>query len=34
MPVHHFTLIMDGPDLQDDAIIDRLFKAGYDDATI
>lgn len=32
MPVHHFTLIVDGPDLQDGAIIDRLFEAGCDDA--
>ena len=34
MPVHHFTLIVDGPDLQDDAIIDRLFEAGCDDAAV
>ena len=34
MSVHHFTLIMDGPDLQGDAIIDRLFEAGCDDAAI
>ena len=34
MPVHHFTLIVDGPDLQDDALIDRLFEAGCDDAAI
>ena len=34
MPVHHFTLIVDGPDLQDGAIIDRLFEAGCDDAAI
>ena len=33
MPVHQFTLIVDGPDLQDDAFIDRLFEAGCDDAT-
>ena len=33
MPVHHFTLIVDGPDLQDDIFIDRLFEAGCDDAT-
>ena len=32
MPVHHFTLIVDGPDLQDDAFIHRLFEAGCDDA--
>ena len=34
MPIHHFTLIVDGPDLQDDALIDRLFEAGCDDAAI
>ena len=34
MPIHHFTLIVDGPDLQDDALIDRLFDAGCDDAAI
>ena len=34
MPVHHFTLIVDGPDLQDDMFIDRLFEAGCDDAAI
>ena len=28
------TLIVDGPDLQDDTIIDRLFEAGCDDAAI
>jgi len=30
----HFTLIVDGPDLQDEALIDALFEAGCDDATI
>ena len=34
MPVHHFTLIVDGPDLQDDALIDTVFEAGCDDAAI
>ena len=34
MPLHHFTLIVDGPDLQDDAYIDMLFKAGCDDGTV
>ena len=34
MPVHHFTLIVDGSDLQDGAIIDRLFEAGCDDAAV
>jgi len=34
MPLHHFTLIVDGPDLQDDAYIDMLFEAGCDDGTV
>ena len=34
MPIHNFTLIVDGPDLQDDALIDALFEAGCDDATV
>ena len=34
MTIHHFTLIVDGPDLQDDALIDALFEAGCDDAAI
>ena len=34
MPLHHFTLIVDGPDLQDDAFIDMLFEAGCDDGTV
>ena len=34
MSIHHITLIVDGPDLQDDTIIDRLFEAGCDDAAI
>ncbi len=34
MPIHHFTLIVDGPDLQNDAFIDALFEAGCDDATV
>ena len=34
MPIHHFTLIVDGPDLQDDALIDSLFETGCDDAAI
>lgn len=34
MPLHHFTLIVDGTDLQDDAHIDRLFEAGCDDGTV
>ena len=34
MPTHHFTLIVDGPDLQDDTLIDTVFEAGCDDAAI
>lgn len=34
MPIHHFTLIVDGADLQDNAVIDALFEAGCDDATV
>ena len=34
MPVHHFTLIVDGADLQDESVIDRLFEAGCDDALV
>ena len=34
MSIHHFTLIVDGPDLQDDALIDTVFEAGCDDAAI
>ena len=32
MSIHHLTLIVEGPDLQDDVFIDRLFEAGCDDA--
>ena len=34
MPIHHFTLIVDGPDLQDDTLIDAVFEAGCDDAAV
>ena len=34
MPTFHFTLIVDGPDLQDQFLIDALFDAGCDDAMI
>ena len=34
MPIHHFTLIVDGPDLQDDTLIDAVFEAGCADAAI
>ena len=34
MSIHHFTLIVDGPNLQDDVLIDAVFEAGCDDAAI
>ena len=34
MSIHHFTLIVDGPDLQDDTLIDAVFEAGCGDAAI
>ncbi len=34
MPIQHFTLIVDGTDLQSEPSIDALFKAGCDDATV
>ncbi len=34
MSTHHFTLIVDGPDLQSGAVMDALYKAGCDDALI
>lgn len=34
MPIHHFTLIVDGPDVQDEAVIDALFEAGCDDGLV
>ncbi len=34
MSIHHFTLIVDGPDIQSDAVIDALYGAGCDDALI
>lgn len=34
MTTHQFTLIVDGPDLQDDAHVNALFEAGCDDATV
>ncbi len=34
MALHHFTLIVDGPDVQDEALIDALFEAGCDDALV
>lgn len=34
MPTHHFTLIVDGADLQDEAVVDRLFESGCDDGLV
>ena len=34
MSTFHFTLVVDGPDLQEQPLIDLLFEAGCDDATI
>ena len=34
MPIQHFTLTVDGPDLQTEPFIDALFEAGCDDATV
>ena len=34
MPTFHFTLMVDGPDLQDTPLIDALFEAGCDDAMV
>ena len=34
MTTHTFTLIVDGPDLQPDELVDDVFEAGRDDALI
>ncbi|MDE0157592.1 MAG: hypothetical protein OXS28_18570 [Gammaproteobacteria bacterium] len=34
MHTHTFTLVVDGPDIQEDAIIDALFENGCDDGTV
>ncbi|MEX2375951.1 MAG: hypothetical protein WD942_10275 [Dehalococcoidia bacterium] len=34
MTSHQFTLIVEGADLQDEAVLDALFEAGCDDATV
>jgi hypothetical protein len=34
MTIHQFTLIVEGPDLQEPANIDALYAAGCDDATV
>ena len=31
---HSFTLIVEGPDMQDEVIIDTLFRNGCDDGTV
>ena len=34
MTTHTFTLIIDGPDLQIDELVDEVFEAGCDDAVV
>ena len=34
MPIQHFTLIVEGTDLQAEPFIGALFEAGCDDATV
>lgn len=34
IPTHRFTLIVEGPDLQAERVIDALLLAGCDDATV
>ena len=34
MPTHHFTLIVDGADLQDESVVNSLFESGCDDAQV
>ena len=34
MAIHHFTLIVDGPDVQEEALIEALFEAGCDDGLV
>ena len=34
MPIHRFTLIVDGLDLQDDTLADEVFEAECDDAAV
>lgn len=34
MTTHTFTLIVDGPDLQEDDVVDDVFEAGCGDALI
>ena len=34
MQTYHFTLIVEGPDMQDEAVIDALFEHGCDDGMV
>ena len=34
MSLHRFTLIVDGPDVQQQALVDALFEAGCDDGLV
>ena len=34
MQTYHFTLIVEGPDMQDEVVIDALFDNGCDDGTV
>ena len=34
MQTYHFTLIVEGPDVQDEVVIDVLFENGCDDGTV
>lgn len=34
MSTYHFTLIVEGPDLDDDAVLDALYEHGCDDALV
>ena len=34
MPIDHFTLIVDGVDLQHESVVDSLFDVGCDDALV
>ena len=34
MSTHHFTLIVDGADLQEESVVNGLFESGCDDALV
>ena len=34
MQTYHFTLIVEGPDMQDEVVINALFENGCDDGTV